>query len=94
MNQFVKFLPGIGSLLCLAIALLLQFAWHETTWGLLLALLALMISRIPIPGTAARRRAAQNREERTVRDQRRRLLADMQAHQRNMAREEGPAVSR
>ena len=97
MNQFVKFLPGIGSLLCLTIALLLQFVWHETTWGLLLALLALMISRIPIPGTAARRRpaqeAAQNREERTVRGQRRRLLADVQAHQRNMAQGEAPTAS-
>ncbi|MCT1957289.1 hypothetical protein [Kocuria rhizophila] len=97
MNQFVKFLPGIGSLLCLVTALLMHFVWHETTWALLLALLALLLSQLPAPGTAARKRAAQeaaqNREARTVRAQRRRLLADVQAHQRNVARGEGPAAS-
>ena len=97
-NQFVKFLPAIASLLCLVIALLMQFVWHETTWGLMVALLALMLSRVPAPGTAARKRAAQeaarHREERRVQSQRRRLLADMQAHQRNVERGQGPAASR
>ncbi|MDO4918349.1 hypothetical protein [Kocuria sp.] len=97
MNQFVKFLPGIGCLLCLVIALLLQFVWHESTWALMIGLLALLLSQIPAPGTAARKRAAQeaarNREARKVRAQRRRLLADVKAHERNVARGEGPAAS-
>ncbi|MCT1916212.1 MULTISPECIES: hypothetical protein [Kocuria] len=97
MNQFAKFLPAIASLLCLVVALLMQFVWHETTWGLMVALLALMLSRIPAPGTAARKRAAQEaartREERRVRDQRRRLLADVQAHRRNVTHGGGPAAS-
>ena len=75
----------------------MQFIWHETTWGLMVALLALMLSRIPAPGTAARKRASQEaartREERRVRDQRRRLLADVQAHRRNVAHGGGPAAS-
>ena len=75
----------------------MQFIWHETTWGLMVALLALMLSRIPAPGTAARKRvsreAARNREERRVRAQRRRLLADVQAHRRNVAHGGGPAAS-
>lgn len=98
MNQIEKFLPGIISLLCVVVALLLQFVWHESTWALMLGLLGLMIGQIPAPGTAARQRAAQeaarNREERKVRDQRRRLLADVQAHQRNVAHGGGPAASR
>ncbi|RLY94334.1 hypothetical protein EAE32_03820 [Kocuria tytonicola] len=81
MNQFVKFLPAIASLLCLVIALL-----------------ALLLSRVPAPGTAARKRAAQEaartREARKVRAQRRRLLADVQAHQRNVAQGEGPVALR
>ena len=97
MNQFLKFLPGIGSLVCLVIALLMQFVWHETSWSLLVALLALLLSRVPAPGTAARKRAAreaaQNREARAVRAQRRRLLADVQAHRRNVAHGGGPAAS-
>ncbi|MBK4121509.1 hypothetical protein [Kocuria rhizophila] len=97
MNQFVKFLPGIGSLLCLVTGLLMHFVWHESTWALMVGLLALLLSQIPAPGTAARKRAAQeaaqNREARTVRAQRRRLLADVQAHQHNVARGEGPAAS-
>lgn len=95
--QILKFLPGIASLLCLMIALLMQLVWHEKSWSLLVALLALLLSRIPAPGTAARKRAAQEaartREARKVLAQRRRLLADVQAHQRNVARGEGPAAS-
>ena len=97
MRQILKFLPGIGSLLCLVTALLMHFVWHETSWAFTLALFALLLSQIPAPGTAARKRSAQeaarNREERTIRAQRRRLLADVQAHQRNVARGEGPAAS-
>lgn len=98
MSQIEKFLPGIISLLCVVIALLLQFLWHQSTWALMMELLGLVIGQIPAPGTAARKRAAQeaarNREERKVRDQRRRLLADVQAHQRNVAHGGGPAASR
>lgn len=98
MSQIEKFLPGIISLLCVVIALLLQFLWHQSTWALMMGLLGLVIGQIPAPGTAARKRAAQeaarNREERRVRDQRRRLLADVQAHQRNVAHGGGPAASR
>lgn len=98
MNQIEKFLPGIISLLCVVIALLLQFLWHQSTWALMMGLLGLVIGQIPAPGTAGRKRAAQeaarNREERKVRDQRRRLLADVQAHQRNVAHGGGSAASR
>ena len=98
MSQIEKFLPGIISLLCVVIALLLQFLWHQSTWALMMGLLGLVIGQIPAPGTAGRKRAAQeaarNREERKVRDQRRRLLADVQAHQRNVAHGGGPAASR
>ncbi|WP_423446444.1 hypothetical protein AABM36_11775 [Kocuria sp. KSNUG] len=94
MNQIEKFLPGIISLLCVVVALLLQFVWHESTWALMVGLLGLMIGQIPAPGTAARKRAAQeaarNREERRVRDQRRRLLADVQAYRHTVA--EGEAT--
>lgn len=62
----------------------MHFVWHESTWALMVGLLALLLSQIPAPGTAARKRvsreAARNREERRVRAQRRRLLADVQAH--------------
>ncbi|MCT1545109.1 MULTISPECIES: hypothetical protein [Kocuria] len=94
MNQIEKFLPGIISLLCVVVALLLQFVWHESTWALMMGLLGLTIGQIPAPGTAARKRAAQeaarNREERRVRDQRRRLLADVQAYRHTVA--EGEAT--
>ena len=75
----------------------MHFVWHESTWALMVGLLALLLSQIPAPGTAARKRAAReaarNREERKVRAQRRRLLADVLAHQRNVARGGGPAAS-
>ena len=97
MSQIEKFLPGIISLLCVVVALLLQFVWHESTWALMMGLLGLTIGQIPAPGTAARKRAAQeaarNREERRVRDQRRRLLADVQAHRRNVAHGGNSAAS-
>lgn len=38
MSQIEKFLPGIISLLCVVIALLLQFLWHQSTWALMMAL--------------------------------------------------------
>lgn len=80
MNQFVKFLLGIIPLLCV-----------------MTALLGFVFGQIPAPGTAVRKRAdreaAQNCEGRKVQAPRRRLLADVQAHRRNVARSGSTATA-
>ena len=79
MSQIEKFLPGIISLLCVVIALLLQFLWHQSTWALMMGLLGLVIGQIPAPGTAARKRAAQEaaRNHNDLSEKFAKLLQDM-----------------
>ena len=90
----MKYLPGILSLSCAIASLLIFFLAREP---MLVALLGVVASGATTfrrrPGGRSNPRTDRG-DGRTVELQRRRLLADVQAHQRNVAHGGGPAASR
>ncbi|QMS55490.1 hypothetical protein [Kocuria varians] len=92
----MKYLPGILSLSCTIASLLIFFLAREPMLAMLVALLGVVASG----ATTFRRRPGGGSNPRTDRGdghtvelQRRRLLADVQAHQRNVAHGGAPAAS-
>ena len=97
MRQFAKYLSGIGALICGISAVLIWFVGHDHSTALLVAFFGVMVSGMSPPtapsGTRSSRVTAHNHHESDLQSVRRRLLADLEEHQRNAERGEGPAAS-